>query len=155
MNRKIIEVITDVPAAQDVVFAAMTDWDRQSEWMLGTKVEARERGGIGEGAGIAAFTGIGRLGFWDTMKITRWVQPEVVEVDHTGKLVRGIGVFRVEAVGSRSRFVWREELDLPLGVIGAVGWYLVKPVALVGLKISMRRFARWAAARPASVRSAA
>ena len=144
-ERRTLQLTVDVPADPQTVFAAMTDWERQHEWMLGTRVRATEQGGEGVGGGIAAFTGVGPLGFWDTMTITRWERPRVVEVDHTGKLVRGIGVFRVERAASGSRFVWREEVDLPLGRLGQWGWALVvKPVLAAGVAFSLRRFARFA-----------
>jgi uncharacterized protein YndB with AHSA1/START domain len=150
MARKTLQLTVDVPADPQTVFDAMTDWDTQHEWMLGTRVRAAQQGGQGVGGGIEAFTGIGPLGFWDTMTITRWDAPRVVEVDHTGAVVRGIGVFKVEPAGSGSRFVWREEVDPPLGAVGALGWYVVKPLLAAGVAYSLRRFARYAAARPAS-----
>ncbi len=143
-ERKALQLTVDVPADPVGVFAAMTDWDRQHEWMLGTRVRAERNGGRGTGGGIAAFTGIGPLGFWDTMTITRWDEPRVVEVDHTGELVRGIGVFRVERAGPGSRFVWREEVDLPLGRLGQLGWLVIKPLLAAGVALSLRRFARFA-----------
>jgi len=128
----------------------MTDWDAQHEWMLGTAVEGREQQGRGVGGTFAAFTGIGPIGFWDPMTITRWDAPHVVEVDHDGAVVRGIGIFRVERLGAGSRFVWREEIDLPLGRLGRLGWPIVKPLLAAGVALSLRRFARFAAARTPS-----
>jgi uncharacterized protein YndB with AHSA1/START domain len=147
-GRKTLQLTVDVPADPATVFDAMTDWDHQHEWMLGTRVRAAAAGGRGEGGGIEAFTGIGPIGFWDTMTITRWEEPRVVEVSHTGHLVRGIGIFRVEPAAGGARFVWREEVDPPLGRLGALGWYLVKPALAAGVAYSLRRFARFAAARP-------
>lgn len=146
-DRKTLQLTVDVPAEPQVVFDAMTDWEHQHEWMLGTKVRADASGADSVGGRIAAFTGVGPLGFWDTMTITRWDAPRVVEVDHTGKVVRGLGEFRVEPWGSGSRFVWREEVEPPLGRLGAVGWYLVKPLLAAGVAYSLRRFARFAARR--------
>lgn len=147
-ERKSLQLTVDVPADPQTVFDAMTDWDFQHEWMLGTTVRAQAHDGQGVGGAIAAFTGVGPVGFWDTMTITRWEPPHVVEVDHTGKIVRGIGVFRVERAGSGSRFVWLEEVDLPLGRLGQMGWYIVKPLLAAGVALSLRRFARFAATRP-------
>ncbi len=151
-ERKRLQLTVDVPADPQTVFEAMTDWDRQHEWMLGTKVRAEAQQGQGVGGQIAAFTGVGPVGFWDTMTITAWDPPRIVEVDHTGALVRGIGVFRIERCGSGSRFVWVEEVDLPLGRLGQAGWYVVKPLLAVGVALSLRRFARFAATRPAHPR---
>lgn len=149
-GRKTLQLTVDVPADPQTVFDAMTDWDAQDQWMLGTTVEGRKNGGRGVGGTFAAFTGVGRIGFWDPMTITRWEEPWVVEVDHNGSIVRGIGVFRVERQGAGSRFVWREEIDLPLGQLGQLGWYVVKPLLAAGVAVSLRRFARFAAARSAT-----
>jgi hypothetical protein len=45
--------------------------------------------------------------------------------------------------GGRSRFVWSEELDLPLGVVGRFGWPVARPLFLAGVRRSLRAFARW------------
>jgi hypothetical protein len=41
----------------------------------------------------------------------------------------------------RSRFVWSEGLELPLGALGRAGWPLVKPGFVAGVKQSLRKFA--------------
>lgn len=63
------DVIVDAPP--EVVFAALTDWPTQGQWMLGTRVWS-DGSGQGVGAQLSAFTGVGRLGFLDTMEITEW-----------------------------------------------------------------------------------
>ncbi len=120
----------------------MVDWDHQGEWMLGTAVRGTAGGGVGVGGGIEAFTGVGRLGFLDTMVITEWAPPHRCVVLHTGKLVRGEGIFQLRPVGAdRSLFVWTELLDLPLGAVGRAGWVAVRPVMRAGVLASLRRFA--------------
>lgn len=133
----------DVAAGVQATWDAVVDWDRQGEWMLGTRVEAGEQSGRGVGGTLRAYTGAGPLGFWDTMTITGWDPPNRCEVLHTGRLVRGVGVFAVEERGAGSRFVWSEQLDLPLGVIGRAGWPLVRPVFAAGVQHSLKRFARF------------
>ena len=61
-GRRRIQVDVVVDAPPEAVWAAVTDWERQSEWMLGTTVRATDHGGVGVGGGIEAFTGLGRLG---------------------------------------------------------------------------------------------
>jgi hypothetical protein len=110
--------------------------------MLGTRVWA-DGPGQGVGARINAFTGAGRVGFLDTMEITEWEPPRLVRVMHTGRVVRGPGIFEVLALpGGRSRFVWREELDLPLGRLGRAGFALVGPAFAAGVEASLRTFAQ-------------
>ena len=134
----------DVDASVEQTWAGAVDWSGQHAWMLGTTVRPTRQGGQGVGGGVEAFSGIGRLGFLDTMDITLWEPPHRCHVLHTGRVVRGTGAFEVEPRGDgRSTFVWREDLDLPLGLLGQVGWRLVGPLFTLGVRISLRRFARW------------
>ena len=142
----------DVDASVEQTWAGATDWANQGEWMLGTTVRPTRQGGQGVGGAIEAFTGVGRLGFLDTMDITVWEPPRRCHVLHTGRLVRGTGEFDVEPRGQGlATFVWREDLELPLGALGRAGWPLVKPAFAYGVQVSLRRFARWVeAGRPAA-----
>lgn len=133
-----LEVEIAAPAA--VVWHEVTDWEKQGEWIPHTKV-LRETGVPTDRVGgrIRAWSGLGPLGFWDTMTITGMTRDAdgggVCEVLHTGRVVRGEGVFAVEALGpDRSRFVWSEILVLPAGRVGALGWAVARPlvVRLVG-----------------------
>jgi hypothetical protein len=103
----------------------------------------------GDGASVdselAAFTGVGPLGFTDTMRITAWEPPVRCAVLHTGAVVRGTGEFLVRPVSSdTSELVWIERLDLPLGVVGRAGWPLVRPAFTWGVRRSLAKFARFA-----------
>jgi carbon monoxide dehydrogenase subunit G len=144
-----VELTLDVPvdAPEQAVWDAVVDWDHQGEWMLGTRVRGTVQGGAGVGGGLEAFTGVGRVGFLDTMVITAWDPPHRCEVLHTGKLVRGTGIFEVRAEGDRSRFVWTERLELPLGRLGQLAWRAVRPAAAAGIKRSLEKLARQIEAR--------
>jgi carbon monoxide dehydrogenase subunit G len=131
-----LAVSIEVDAPQERVWSALTDWSAHDAWMLGT----RATGGSGVGETVEAFTGIGKVGFLDTMVIRVWDPPERCVVRHTGRVVRGSGAFEVEALGpTRSRVVWSEWLDLPLGALGRWGWLVVRPVARLGLLASLKR----------------
>ncbi len=141
----------DVEAAPAVTWAAMTDWDRQGEWMLATSVRGTVAAGHGVGGQLVAVTGRRPLAFRDPMVITTWEPPYRCVVRHTGRLVRGVGIFEVaELPGGRSRFIWVEQLVLPLGWLGELGFGLLRPLARVGVRYSLRRFARWAPTRGGS-----
>lgn len=151
MRSSDIEISVLVRREADVVFNYFTDWPRQGEWMMGTRVEARAAGtlgmGRGDGAEIAGFTGLGPLGFWDTMTITSWVEGQRVDVLHTGKVVRGTGSMIVQPIDANtSRFIWTEQLDLPLGWVGAIGFALLKPLFVAAVRASLKKFARAAEA---------
>jgi hypothetical protein len=139
-----VALSVEVDAPVERTWAAATDWARQGEWMLGTTVTGEGRA---VGGRLAAFTGVGRFGFLDTMTITGWNPPRSCEVLHTGRVVRGTGVFAVRPLGGgRSAFDWREDLDLPLGALGRAGWPVARPLFVAGVRRSLDRFAAWAAA---------
>ncbi len=144
----------DVDASPEQVWAALTDWERQGEWMVATDV--RTVGGPAQGlhGRLAARTGLPlpggrRVGVLDTMIITKWDPPRLIEVQHTGRLIRGPGLFEIQPRGEQhSTFVWTERLHLPYGYLGTLGWFLVRPFALLGIRRSLRSFAEAAARRP-------
>lgn len=139
MTELTLRVEVNAPAAE--VWAALTDWPAQSSWMLATTVRAVDpEPGVGQR--VEAVTGLGRLGVLDTMRVTAWEPPRRCVVDHTGKVVRGAGIFEVVDLGDgRSQVVWTEQLDLPLGLLGRLGWPLVRPLMAAGVVTSLRRFA--------------
>jgi hypothetical protein len=143
----VLSLFVDVDAPAQATWSAAVDWATQGEWMLGTTVTPTLNNGEGVGGRLEAFSGVGRLGFLDTMEITLWQPPRACHVLHTGRVVRGTGVFEVEPRGdARSRFLWREDLDLPLGALGRLGWLLVRPLFAYGVQVSLNRFAKRVAA---------
>ena len=134
----------DIGAPPDRVWAALVAWDTQGEWMLLTRVRGTHQDGIGVGGGIEGFTEIGRVGVLDKMRITLWDPPRRCDVLHTGRIVKGTGGFEVIDLGAgRSRFIWSELLDLPLGLLGRLGFPLVRPLFGWGVQRSLQRFARY------------
>lgn len=140
-----LALTVDVHAPVTDTWHAAVDWEAQSAWMLGTEVRATRGGGRAVGGTLEAFTGLTvagrRLGFLDPMRITAWDPPHRCDVVHTGRVVRGTGTFAVEERPGGSRFLWREDLDLPLGLLGRLGWLLVRPLFAAGLRVSLQRFA--------------
>ena len=140
----------DVDAPPERVWALLTDWERQGEWMLLTDVRT-----VGDAAQrlhgrLAARTGLPlpggrRLGVLDTMIITKWEPPRLVEVQHTGRIVRGPGTFEVQPRGEHSTVVCTEVWYLPYGYLGVAGWFLARPLVVRGLRTSLRRLAALAA----------
>jgi hypothetical protein len=133
-----------VDASVESTWAAVTDWERQGEWMLGTSVRVLSDSPSGEGARLEARTGAGPLAVVDTMRITAWEPPHRCQVEHLGRIVRGSAAFEVEQVADgRSRILWSEWLDLPLGLAGQYGFMLGRPLFEAGVRLSLQRFARW------------
>jgi hypothetical protein len=84
-----LELTVEVAAPPHTIFRAMTDWERQSEWVFGTRVSVVAGDGQSVGSEIEAVT----FGVSDRMRITRWDPPHAVEVENLGRVVRGTGVF--------------------------------------------------------------
>lgn len=142
MTRSHISVSVDAHARPEQVFSVLTDWSRHEEWMVLTRARVTAGNGRGAGSRLEAFTGVGPLGFLDTMEITGWDPPRSVEVRHTGRLVRGTGIFRVlPREGGGSTIVWQEELDVPLGAAGRLGWRAIRPLSAAMFRRSLRRLA--------------
>jgi hypothetical protein len=127
-----------VPAEPADLWRLAMDWSRQGDWMLVTRV----RGGQGVGATVVARTGIGPVGFTDTMVITQWNPPHRCVVRHTGRVVRGTGVFEVIPRGALSEFAWTERLQLPWPASGPLGRRLAAGPAGWVMGASLRRFRR-------------
>jgi hypothetical protein len=120
------------------LWQAAMDWGRQGDWMLATRVQ----GGQGVGARVVARTGVGPIGFTDTMVVTQWYPPRRCVVRHTGRVVRGTGVFEVTQRGADSEFAWTERLRLPWPASGRLGQWLIAPPARWLMDLSLRRFTR-------------
>lgn len=134
-------VEVNAPAAD--VFAAASDWERQSGWVLLTRVQVTRGDGRTVGDLVDAFTGIGRIGFLDTMEIVRFEAPHRVDVLHLGRVVQGPGSFVVtELSDGRALLLWQEWLHLPLGWFGRLMWPVVRAATAIGLRRSLRAFAR-------------
>lgn len=133
----------DVDAPVEATWAALIDWERQGEWMLATTVRTTAGGGHGVGARLEAWTGLAGIGLLDLMEITEWSPPRRCEVRHYGRVIRGTGWFEVSPLaGERSRLTWAEQLDLPLGAVGRLGFQLLRPAFVAGVRHSLRRFGR-------------
>jgi hypothetical protein len=152
-----VPVEVDAPAA--VVWAYVTDWERQGEWMLGTRVRVTAGDGRGVGTTLRAITGVGPLGVVDTMEVVEFVAPSGTgpgraAVRHTGRIIRGEGWFEVAPLGpDRCRFTFTELIDLPLGPLGRLGWPVARPVVKAGFDASLRRMADRCAAEYRSGRA--
>jgi carbon monoxide dehydrogenase subunit G len=141
-NRISVSVRIRADAAH--VWAALTDWAAQSEWMTATTVRAVDGDGQGVGGRIEAFTGFGKYGFLDTMEVTEWRPPSWCAVRHTGKVVRGTGTFEIVQAADAaegSTLTWSEDLEIPGGEFGTAGFGLIRPAVELAVSRSLRRFA--------------
>jgi len=140
MTAKVSATI-DISASVEMAFAAMIDLASQDKWIIATRLFALE-GAVevpAVGSQIAALTGFAGIGVLDTMTVTVYDPPYRWETSHTGSAIKGIGIFTVEPGPKGSRVTWAEELELPFGRFGLLGWQLARPIVRWALWASLRR----------------
>ena len=138
-----------VAADPRAVWDLAVDWAAQQRWIWATTTS----GGHGLGAVVTGRTGIGRASFTDTMVITEWDPPRRCTVRHTGRVVRGEGVFEVLPRENGAEFRWTERIAPPEVLVALVpaalrpaftrlAYAAIAGVARAGLGYSLIRFAR-------------
>ena len=139
---RIISARIPIEASQNDTFLAVTDWESQHNWIFATRVKGVGHNSHNIGGKLEAFTGFKSFGFLDTMIITKWDFPKLCEVTHTGKVVKGVGLFEVYNDTKITYFSWTEYIEIPFGILGKIGWLFISPIIKLGLKYSLRRFKR-------------
>ena len=118
-----------LPAPPEVVWRLVTDWERQGDWMLEASdfvVISSHREGIGVES--EATIKIGGIKTRDRIRVVGWEPGHRLAIEHLG-WVSGTGEIYLTPSGpGRSHVFWREELHPPLGLLGAIGLSLFKPV---------------------------
>lgn len=131
----------EIHAPLERVWREMIDWEKQSDWMLATRVYDDHQSAQGVGHRLKAFTGpFSRfnkvIGVMDSMVVSEWDPPRFCRVEHVGRIIRGFGTFTLTQVSdSVVRFDWYEEIEAPKAILA-----IVKPGVLIGVWISLRRF---------------
>ncbi len=153
--RATVRAQVPVRAPARLVWEYVTDWPRQGEWIPFTRVELlpRTEGDRARSVGgrFRAWTGIGRVGFWDPITITVWEEtPDGkarCEIMHTGAVVHGDAEFSVVPDGPTACTValW-ENLEVPFGRVGALLWRLAGRFMDRGATQVLRRMAQRAEA---------
>jgi len=142
-NQLSISILINAPRTE--VWGKIADWNSQGDWMLQTKVWVTSDSTEGIGTTIAAFTGplhrlyprFKSLGLLDLMTVTHWDPPTRCDVEHVGKILKGSGTFILREEGSGTRFDWSETIIAPTLI-----YRLIAPFLYIGVRISLRRFAR-------------
>ena len=141
-----IALTLTLPCSAARAWNEITDWEKQGKWMLQTSVRLTSEIENGPGTEIAAFTGplhrlfprFRFLGVLDTMVVTNWQPPQLCDVLHTGKIIKGTGLFRLEEINEKETlFHWSEIVIAPRAL-----FLLTLPGLYLGVRISLSRFAR-------------
>lgn len=123
-----LEMRALLPGPPEIVWELITDWEHQDDWMLEATdfaVVSAHREGIGVEA--EATISIGGIQTRDRVRITQWEPRQVLGIEHLG-WVSGHADMKLLPANGSTRFVWREHFKPPLGVIGALGMTLAKPI---------------------------
>lgn len=138
-----LRITITLPCSQERAWAAIADWESQGNWMLQTKVWVTSQICEGAGTSISAFTGplykfypkFSSLGLLDTMVVTKWQPPEICDVVHTGKVLKGTGSFVLSPINSTStKFNWSETIEC-----SRIKFLAIAPFLWVGVRISLAR----------------
>lgn len=138
-----LRITINLPCSQERAWAAIADWESQGNWMLQTKVWVTSQIREGAGTSISAFTGplykfypkFSSLGLLDTMVVTKWQPPEICDVVHTGKILKGTGSFVLSPANATStKFNWSETIEC-----SRLKFLAIAPFLWVGVRISLAR----------------
>lgn len=123
-----IDMSVRIEAPPEVVWPYLVDWENLDRWMIeghGFKVTSEHREGLGVTA--EATIRIAGISTTDPVQVTRWDPPEVLEISHQG-WVAGQGLMLCKPAPWGTFLFWKETLHPPMGVLGAIGLRLFKPV---------------------------
>jgi hypothetical protein len=133
----------NISADQKTIFDYLTDWDKQSDWIMFTTVNKLSTSPNQEGTKLSAMTKFGLLKFIDTMVVTEWNPYEKIIVEHTGRVILGKGLFRIQSTALNScEFIWEEITPVPFGIIGQIGLFIVKPIMKLLFGLSLKKLKR-------------
>jgi hypothetical protein len=126
-----VKVAAEVRLAADVptAWARLVQWERQTEWMVdAASIRVASPHREGPGVRIAVRTKIlGLPLLTDVLEVTEWDPPRRFVMVRHG-FVRGRGEWRLEPEGDGARFIWSEELTVPIPVLGELALAVYRPL---------------------------
>lgn len=129
-----------IRASKQTVFNYVSDWEKQSDWILFTTVKRLSDSTAVKDVNLLAVTKIGPFELLDTMVVTEWQPFEKIVVEHTGRIVLGKGVFSVRQLsGETCEFIWQEITPVPFGIIGRIGLKIFEPVLRIPFSLSVKK----------------
>ena len=96
-----------MPGPPEVVWALITDWEHQDDWMLeasGFEVTSPHREGVGVEA--RATVRIAGIRTRDSVRVSMWEPPRMLVIDHLG-WVKGSGEIQMAPIREGTRMRWR------------------------------------------------
>jgi len=117
-----------LPAARERAWDVLLRWEEQPRWMRDAdSVRVVSPGRSGVGVRIAVRTRV--LGvplFTEILEVVAWEPPGRLVMAHRG-FVRGTGEWRLEPFEGGTRFMWTEELSIPVPLLGEMALLAYQP----------------------------
>jgi uncharacterized protein YndB with AHSA1/START domain len=135
-------VSTYIDAPPDEVWSDVSEMASHAEWMADAEsISFASSTTSGVGTILVVPTRVGPLVTEDWIIVTRWDEGEAIGVVHVG-IVSGVGEFRLIPEGAGTRFVWEEDLTLPLSLGGRIGEVVARPIVTAIWKGNLARLSR-------------
>ncbi|HEX2296307.1 MAG TPA: SRPBCC family protein [Actinomycetota bacterium] len=138
----------------EAIWELITDWEHQDDWMLEASdfvVVSDAREGVGVEA--EATVRIGGIATRDRVRVAEWDPPRRLVIEHLG-WVTGRGTIELTPVaGRRTHVWWQEHLEPPLGLLGAAGMRVFRPLMHRVFTRDLRVLASLARVRSESTRT--
>ena len=125
----LIEVAETMPGPPEVVWELITDWEHQGDWMLEASdfvVLSDHREGVGVRA--EATVRIGGISTRDPVEVVEWEPNRRLTIAHGGWVSGHGDIYLTPLAPARTHVFWREQLNPPLGALGAVGMMGFRPL---------------------------
>ena len=131
-----------LPADPEAVWRVLTDWERQPEWMVDA-AWVRVIGAQREGAGVrfrarTKILGISLL--TETLTVSVWEPPRRLVVTRPG-FIKGRGEWNLVPASTGTRFVWVEDLVIPIPLLGELALWCYRPILYLLMGRSMKSLA--------------
>jgi uncharacterized protein YndB with AHSA1/START domain len=137
-----VVVSTYIDAPPDEVWSDVSEMASHAEWMADAEsISFASSTTSGVGTILVVPTRVGPLVTEDWIIVTRWDEGEAIGVVHVG-IVSGVGEFRLIPEGAGTRFVWEEDLTLPLSLGGRIGEVVARPIVTAIWKGNLARLSR-------------
>jgi uncharacterized protein YndB with AHSA1/START domain len=124
-----IELASTLDGPPEVVWDLLTDWEKIGDWMLEASdfvVVSEMREGVGVEA--ESTVSIGGIKTRDRVRVIGWEPNQRLAIEHLG-WVRGTGEFNLTPLrDGKTHVFWREDLQPPVGMLGAIGLSGFKPL---------------------------
>jgi uncharacterized protein YndB with AHSA1/START domain len=123
-----VEAAAFLAASPEEAWRALLRWELQPRWMHDAdSVQVLTTYREGEGVRIAVRTRV--LGvplFTEVLEVTAWEPPRRLALAHRG-FARGSGQWLLEPTAHGTRFRWREEISLPVPILGELALLAYRP----------------------------